>query len=111
MAESDPTFDGPVAEVASPSRERWRHVRRIALMASVPLVLAIGAYFYYKSTENIITTDNAYVQQDKVSVSAEVTGEITEVLVRENQTVRAGDLLFRIDAEPIASRWRRPMPP
>jgi membrane fusion protein, multidrug efflux system len=101
MAESDPSFAAPVEEVTPPSRERWKHVRRIGLMASVPLILIAGALLYYKSTENIISTDNAYVQQDKVSVSAEVTGEITEVLVRENQTVKAGDLLFRIDAEPM----------
>jgi membrane fusion protein (multidrug efflux system) len=47
-----------------------------------------------------VSTDNAYVRQDKVSVSAEVGGKIIEVAVRENQHVKAGDLLFRIDPEP-----------
>ncbi|HYD05966.1 MAG TPA: HlyD family secretion protein, partial [Reyranella sp.] len=47
-----------------------------------------------------VSTDNAYVQQDKVSISAEVSGRIVEVAVRENQSVRQGDLLFRLDPEP-----------
>ena len=44
-------------------------------------------------------TDNAYVQQDMVSIVAEVAGRITDVAVAENQHVEAGDLLFRIDPE------------
>ena len=36
-----------------------------------------------------------------VSVAPEVNGVITEVLVRENQRVRRGDLLFRIDPRPF----------
>ncbi len=101
MAESDPRFEPPLTEVKAPPRRRAARLRRIALMLSLPLLLIAGAVAYYKATENIVSTDNAYVQQDKVSVSAQVTGEITEVLVRENQQVKAGDLLFRIDPEPM----------
>ena len=69
-------------------------------MLSLPLLLIGGAVWYYRSTEHLISTDNAYVQQDKVSVGPQLTGEIAEVLVHENQQVKPGDLLFRIDAEP-----------
>jgi membrane fusion protein (multidrug efflux system) len=41
------------------------------------------------------------VQQDKVSIAAEIGGRIVEVGVRENQHVNAGDLLFRIDPDPF----------
>ncbi len=101
MAESDPSFEAPHAELNAPSRKSLAaRMRRIGLMLSVPLLLIGGAVWYYKSTENIVSTDNAYVQQDKVSVSPQVTGEITEVLVRENQAVHAGDVVFRLDPEP-----------
>lgn len=83
-----------VAEIARPRR------RRLALMLSVPLlVLAIGGYFWITGGR-YVSTDNAYVQQDMVSVSPDVSGRIVEVRVRENQRVKAGDLLFRIDPEP-----------
>jgi membrane fusion protein (multidrug efflux system) len=69
-------------------------------MLSVPLlILLVGGYLWLTSGR-YVSTDNAYVQQDKVSVSAEVTGPILEVLVRENQRVKRGDLLFRIDPRP-----------
>lgn len=100
MAESDPSFEGNVTELAPPRPGIGVRVRRIAVMASVPILLIVGAVWYYVVNDHYVSTDNAYVQQDKVSVSAQVTGEIVEVRVRENQMVRAGDLLFRIDPEP-----------
>jgi len=74
---------------------------RLVLLVSVPLIiLAIGAYFYLTGGR-YVSTDNAYVQQDKISVSAEITGRIVEVNVKENQKVKAGDLLYRIDPAPF----------
>ncbi|MGZ8282018.1 MAG: HlyD family secretion protein, partial [Allosphingosinicella sp.] len=83
---------------AEPKRgnRRWR----LVLMLSVPLVLfAIGGW-YWLTSGRYVSTDNAYVQQDMVSVAPEVNGGIVEVLVRENQPVRKGQLLFRIDPRP-----------
>ena len=100
MAESDPDFQSPHAEVAAPRRNKAGRIRRGLLMLSLPLLLVAGAVGYYLANDQYVSTDNAYVQQDKVSVSALVGGEIVEVGVRENQTVKAGDFLFRIDPEP-----------
>ena len=88
MAEADPEIslensrpaDG-AAMTGEPVRKRNR--ARLALMLSVPLALLVAGVFYWLSLQGKVTTDNAYVQQDKVSVSALVGGEITEVLVGE----------------------------
>jgi membrane fusion protein, multidrug efflux system len=100
MAEGDPMFAAEALEITASKPSLGARIRKIGLMASVPLLLIGGAVYYYRSTENIISTDNAYVQQDKVSVSPQVAGDIAEVLVRENQQVSVGDVLFRIDPEP-----------
>lgn len=42
-------------------------------------------------------TDNAYVRGDVTPISAKVGGYVAEVLVADNQPVRAGDILYRID--------------
>ena len=93
MAEADPQID-----VATKAKSR--RFGRLALMASVPLVLVGGAAAYYIANDHYVSTDNAYVQQDKVSISAEVGGRIIDVAVHENDVVKEGDLLFRIDPEP-----------
>jgi membrane fusion protein (multidrug efflux system) len=84
----------PQAKPAAPGR------RRYLVMAAVPvLLLAVGAYFWLTSGR-YASTDNAYVRQDKVTITSDVSGRIVEVAVGENQHVKQGDLLFRIDPEP-----------
>lgn len=95
MAEADPKIDA-----GTTTKTKSQRLRRLALMASVPLVLIGGATAYYIANDHYVSTDNAYVQQDKVSISAEVGGRIVDVAVHENDVVKEGDLLFRIDPEP-----------
>lgn len=95
MADADPHIDVRANATAKP-----RRFARLALLGSVPLLLAVGATAYYIANDHYVSTDNAYVQQDKVSISAEVGGRIIDVAVRENDVVKAGDLLFRIDPAP-----------
>ncbi len=94
------TVAAPVEDVPEPGRKRsWL---RPLLMFGVPaLFLAVVGYFWLTSGGSV-STDNAYVQQDKVSVSSDVAGRIIEVPVRENQLVKAGDVLFRIDPAPYS---------
>ncbi len=101
MAEADPTFPEAAGAdtIIAPAPKRGRG--RLALMLLVPLLVIIGGAFYWQSLQGHVATDNAYVQQDKVSVSAQVGGRIIEVLARENSSVEADDLLFRIDPEPF----------
>jgi membrane fusion protein (multidrug efflux system) len=73
---------------------------RLVLMLSVPLLIAAVGLYLWLASGRYVATDNAYVQQDKVSVSAEVAGPVVEVAVQENQRVKRGDLLFRIDPRP-----------
>ncbi len=75
-------------------------IRRMLVMLLGPLVLGVVALVYYFATARYVSTENAYIHQDKISISAEVGGRIVEVGVRENQRVAAGALLFRIDPEP-----------
>jgi len=107
MSEADPKVQAEQAALAAmaapeeaPEKTRGKRPWRLILLLSVPLVLlAIGGYMWLTSGR-YVSTDNAYVQQDMVSVAPEVNGIITEVLVHENQQVHRGDILFRIDPRP-----------
>ncbi|MCJ8157848.1 HlyD family secretion protein [Sphingomonas sp. LaA6.9] len=102
MADSgEPLVFEDAAAAATPEdvkpRRRWM---RLALMLSVPLLIAAGAGYMWLTSGRYASTDNAYVQQDVVSVSPDVSGRLVDVKVRENQRVKAGDVLFVIDPEP-----------
>lgn len=100
MAEADARIDLDTKDepISARPRRKWP---RLLLMLSVPLLLIGGGTIYYIANDHYVSTDNAYVQQDKLSVAAEVGGRIVEVAVKENQHVNAGDLLFRIDPAPF----------
>jgi membrane fusion protein (multidrug efflux system) len=102
MAEADPAITrDSVSEAPSaptPSRKPWA---RWALMLVVPLALAAGALLYWQSLAGKVSTDNAYIKQDMVAVSAEVGGRIVEAMVTDGAVVQPGQLLFRIDPEPF----------
>lgn len=109
MADADPQLrptaqgDAPASEAAPAAPEKTRRRRswlRPVLMFGVPLLIVAVAGFFWLTSGKSVSTDNAYVQQDKVSVSPDVAGRIVEVAVEENQRVKAGDLLFRIDPAP-----------
>jgi hypothetical protein len=118
MADADPKIDcqgrtiaiNPIEDGRGAAREEEAQLGPHRADAQRALLLvALGGYFWLTSGR-YVSTDNAYVQQDMISVSPDVTGRIVAVNVRENQRVKAGDVLFRIDPEPFASRSPRPMP-
>ena len=79
---------------------RPRSFRRIGMMLIVPLLIVAGVVYYFFAGAGSVSTDNAAVKQDIVSVSAQVNGPIVDVRVKNGDHVKRGDLLFRIDSEP-----------
>src|SRR5438477_1745634 len=80
-----------------PSRQL---VKRAALALGVALGVAAAAGFghYYLSTGRYLeSTDDAYVKADSTIISPKVSGYIAQVLVGDNQPVKTGQLLARID--------------
>jgi membrane fusion protein (multidrug efflux system) len=66
----------------------------------LPLALVVGLYLYATGGQ-VITTDNAYIQADKVAVSTDVSGLVASVEVQDNQTVTRNQVLFRLRPEPF----------
>ncbi len=64
------------------------------------LVAAAGVYVYLHGGR-YESTDDAYVQAARVAISANVAGRVVAVDVRDNQRVRLGDVLFRLDDAPL----------
>ena len=80
-----------------PSRQA---IRRAALALAVALGVAAAADFghYYLTTGLYLeTTDDAYVKADSTIIAPKVSGYIAEVLVSDNEPVKAGQVLARID--------------
>ncbi len=87
----------PAPARAQPARGRWR---RYLIMASLPVVIAIIGGYFWLTGGRYMSTNDAYVHLDKVTVSPLVSGPIVEAPVHENDVVAPGDVLFVIDPQP-----------
>ncbi|MCG9697680.1 HlyD family secretion protein [Shewanella sp. Isolate11] len=74
--------------------------KRWLLLFVVPVVVVLGCGAAYLHGGRYVETDNAYVKADKTSIAAEVSGVVIDVPVVENQQVKAGQLLLKIDPKP-----------
>jgi membrane fusion protein (multidrug efflux system) len=82
-------IEEPKKGLASPK------VRRFLLIGGVvALALIIGLFVYYSGRE---TTDDAQVDGHITPVASKIYGRVAEVLVLDNQPVKAGQVLVKID--------------
>ncbi|MCU7247169.1 HlyD family secretion protein [Pseudomonas koreensis] len=84
-----------VVQAARPARSK--KALKLGLLA-LAIIGAVGYGGHWWSVNRFIEdTDDAYVGADVTVISAKVPGYISEVVVQDNQFVKAGDLLARID--------------
>jgi membrane fusion protein (multidrug efflux system) len=81
-----------------------RRRKAIGLFLVVLAATAITGFAYWKYRQTHVSTDDAYIDGRIHLVSARIQGNVTEVRVKDNQPVRAGDPLLLIDPEPYAVR-------
>jgi len=90
----------PVVAPADEKPARKRYGRFALLGATALVVIAAGAYYghdYWTVGRFQVSTDDAYVKADSSTIAPKVSGYIAEVLVGDNETVKAGQALARID--------------
>lgn len=70
-------------------------------IAGVLLVAAIVAgVFYWIESQHYVSTENAYLNANRIDIAPQVSGPIVAIHVRDQQTVKKGDLLVEIDPRP-----------
>jgi membrane fusion protein, multidrug efflux system len=92
----------PAAAPEAPARTaRARRALRPLLLGVVPTLAGAVGLWWYATSGRYVSTENAYVKADIVAISPEIDGRVVAVEVAENQLVKRGDVLFRIDPEPF----------
>lgn len=77
--------------------------KRIGVLLCIAAVIVLLAGWAWARSGGE-STDNAYVRGDVTSLAPKVGGYVTSVEVRDNQAVRVGDILFRIDDRDYRAR-------
>ncbi|AWL94448.1 MULTISPECIES: HlyD family secretion protein [Bradyrhizobium] len=101
-APEKPVTDKPAAPAPeAPAAGAPKSGKRKFVLMGVGLVLALAAAsyagYYTLVGRFYISTDDAYVRANNTMLGARVSGHIASILAGDNTTVKAGDIVFRID--------------
>ncbi|NWD27768.1 HlyD family secretion protein [Pseudomonas yamanorum] len=83
-----------------------RHRRALVTTASLATLVGLAAFagYWWQWGRFLEETDDAYVRADWVAISPRIAGYVAQVLVEDNQPVKAGDVLVRIDDRDFTER-------
>ena len=76
-------------------------LRRLLLMVALPIVIILLGLWYWAHTTRYVSTDNAYVYANQVSITPQVSGRVAAVPVVQNEAVTPGQVLLEIDPAPF----------
>jgi membrane fusion protein (multidrug efflux system) len=88
-------------EKSSDSKRKRRLYIPIILIV---LIVCAGGIYWYLDYSKYISTDDAHIDGDIVSLSAKMLGRISDVYVEEGDTVKAGELLVQLDSTDLVAQ-------
>lgn len=77
-----------------------RRIKHVSLLLAGPLLIAAVSAWVYLQGGRTVSTDNAYVKANIVSVSSELSGRVMQALVSDNQRIQKDQLLYVLDDRP-----------
>src|ERR1700709_823414 len=87
----------PAQKQADERKARRRKILIRLIFVLVLVIAAIGAFLYWFSIRDLIDTDDAYTEGRAVTIAPRIAGQVIALDVSDNQRVRKGDVLIRID--------------
>jgi membrane fusion protein (multidrug efflux system) len=101
MDAGKPDVSVELARIAAEEKPAAKKRGKSFLLGATALALIAAAAYYGHNYWTVgrfqVSTDDAYVQADNSAIAPKISGYITDVVVNDNQTVKAGQALARID--------------
>jgi membrane fusion protein (multidrug efflux system) len=94
----------PEKSAAAPPRPpapRRRRPLLLGVLLVAAIAAAIGGFWYWYATRNEESTDDAYTDGNAVTVAPQVSGQVVELAINDNQHVMPGQVLIKIDPRPF----------
>lgn len=91
---TDQNASSDAQQDASMKSKRKKGLTIVAIVVAIALMIYLIWTFIFS---NSVSTDNAYVNVESADISSMVNGQVAEVLVKDTQQVKQGDVLVRID--------------
>ena len=77
--------------------DKKKDFKRFILLIFIPLMTIMFTLGFFYSLGRYITTENAYIKAPIISIQSQIPGRVKTVFVKDNQQVKKGQKLFKID--------------
>jgi len=94
-----PSFADGLTEANVAPRQRYALPRNALLIGTIAVIISVAGIVWLMAPRTSESTDNAYLRADSSAVAPKVGGLVSAILVKDNQVVRAGQPLIRIDTQ------------
>jgi len=106
-APAAPAHEAPTQPAAAEGKAEKKGTRAYVVLGSI-VALALGGYLVFRAvTAGKESTDDAQIATDMVPLASRVSGDVVEVAVKDNQAVKKGDLIARIDPTDYDNREKQ----
>jgi membrane fusion protein (multidrug efflux system) len=95
-----PHANGDGKNPADPSPDKSaakKHGRKILAAGAALVVAAAAGVYYFQFVLPYESTDNAFIEGNVIPMASQVPGRVAELLVKDNQAVKSGEVLLKID--------------
>jgi membrane fusion protein (multidrug efflux system) len=87
---------GETTTAARPRRSVGQRLR-LPLMILAPVIVIVGSVYFYAIGGRYVSSDDSYVDAARTSVSTDISARVVSIAVHDNQLVKTGDELFKLD--------------
>jgi len=99
---SSPAASGPTVPQSTKRRGPRKRVLIPILIPFILIAAAIG--YWYVELRGVVSTDDAYIDGNRVSLSSEMLGRVMDLAADEGDTVREGELLVQLDDQDLRAQ-------
>jgi membrane fusion protein (multidrug efflux system) len=99
-----PTADSETGEEPIESVPLYKNFKIVIPLFVVIIGMAILAYYWYIGSREYASTDDAYVDANRVAISAKILGRIDSLTANEGDTVQSGQILVMLDDSDLRSQ-------
>ena len=84
--------------------QKARKIKAYGALSLVLIAVILIGWYYYRQYEKYYSTDDAYIDADRVAVSSKILGRIIQINVEEGDTAQSGQLLVHLDSSDLVSQ-------
>ena len=81
--------------------------KRILIPLLIFIIIGVAAWYWYMGNKGFVSTDDAFIDADKATISSKILGRIVSLKIAEGDTVKMGQVLVQLDTADLKAQEKQ----